>query len=104
MYEEFKIVYGYICNELFLVVEDGFGTRRMTSLYKLFGGYQDLEEKFQHLRAHSYITDAEFTGEQSSTQCKKATVVCSLYGCGATNLVCRVYMSVYTADKKKIQI
>ena len=62
MYEEFKTVYAYICNELFLVDEDGFGTRKMTSLCKLFGGYQDFEEKFQQLRAHSYTTYAEFKG------------------------------------------
>ena len=71
MYDPSKTVYCYICNRLFSVSEDGFGTRRMTSLYKLFGRHKDLKEKFQQLRAHSYTTDAKFKGRQSRTQCKK---------------------------------
>ena len=39
MYEEFKTVSGHICNGLFATGEDGFGTRRMTSICKLSGRY-----------------------------------------------------------------
>ena len=35
MYEEFKTVSGYVCNRLFSIGEDGFGTRRMTSILKV---------------------------------------------------------------------
>ncbi|CDY32833.1 BnaC08g02550D [Brassica napus] len=74
VYEESKTAYCYICNKLFSIGEDGFRTRRITSLCKLPRRYTCLEEKFQQLRAHSYTTYAEFTGGQSSTQCKKAIV------------------------------
>ena len=71
MYEQFKTVYGYICSRLFSVSEDGFGTRRMTSLCKLFGGYQDFEEKFQQPKARSYTTDAKLKGGQPITHARK---------------------------------
>ena len=71
MYEKFKTVYGYICNGLFSINEYGFGSKRMTSICKLFGGYQDFEEKFQQPRARSYTTDAKLKGAQSSTHARK---------------------------------
>ena len=37
MYEEFKTVSGYVCNGLFSIGEDGFGTKRMASIWKLPG-------------------------------------------------------------------
>lgn len=54
MYEEFTTVSCHICNKLFSDDEDGFETRRMTWLYKLYGRYEDPERKLQPLRAHSY--------------------------------------------------
>ena len=47
MYAEFMSVLGHICNWLFSIGENGFRTRKMTSLYKLFRKYQDPERKFQ---------------------------------------------------------
>ena len=73
----------------------------MVNICKLFGGYQDLKEKFQQLRAHSYTTDAKIKGGQSSTQCKKTTILCSPYECGATSLVCKIYMSLSMLPRKK---
>ena len=35
MYEEFKIVLGYVCNGLFSIGEDGFGIRRIANIWKL---------------------------------------------------------------------
>ena len=52
MHKESQTVYCYICNRLFSVGKDDFGTRRMTSICKLFGRYKDLEKKFQQFRAH----------------------------------------------------
>ncbi|KAL0655244.1 hypothetical protein Bca4012_075828 [Brassica carinata] len=43
VYKELTSVQGYVCNGLFSIGEDGFGTRRMTSFCKLFGRYQDPE-------------------------------------------------------------
>ena len=59
---------------------------RIASLCKLFQRHKDLEEKFQQFRAHSYTTDAKFKDGQSSTQCKKATLVGCPYGCGTAIL------------------
>ena len=39
MHEKFKTVSGYVCNGLFSIGEDGFGTRRMASIWKLPGRY-----------------------------------------------------------------
>ena len=39
MYEEFKTVSGYVCNGLFSIGEDGFGTWRMNRIWKLSGRY-----------------------------------------------------------------
>ena len=54
MYEEFASVSSHICNRLFSIGEDGFGTRRFTSIYKLFGRYQDPKRKFLQVKDHSY--------------------------------------------------
>ena len=40
MYEEFKTVSGYVCNGLFSIGEDGFRTKRMTSIRKLYGRHK----------------------------------------------------------------
>nr|VDD52036.1 unnamed protein product [Brassica oleracea] len=45
MHEEFTSISGYICNGLFSIGEDGFGTRRMASFCKLFGRHQDPERE-----------------------------------------------------------
>ena len=37
MYEELKTVSSYFYNGLFSIVEDGFGTRRIASIWKLLG-------------------------------------------------------------------
>lgn len=81
VYEEFKTVYCYFYNGLFPICEDGFGTNRIFSFYKLLRIYKDLEEKFQQLRTHLYTTDTEFRSRQS------VIVVYCPYGCKATNLI-----------------
>ena len=60
VYEEFTSVSGHVCNELFSISEDGFGTRRMTMFCKLFGRYQDPERKLLQLRDHPCVMDAKF--------------------------------------------
>ena len=50
MYEKFTIISGYVCNRLFSIGEDGFGTRRMASFCKLFGRYQESEREFHTIR------------------------------------------------------
>jgi len=57
MHEESYIVLGYFCNGLCSIGEDGFETRRVASLCKLFGRHKFFKEKFQQLRDHSYTTD-----------------------------------------------
>ena len=101
MYEEPQTVPGYFCNELYSLGKDGFGTRRVASICKLFGRHNIFEENFQRLRDHSYTTNTELKGGQSHTQCKKTTVVCRSYGCRTTGVVCRIYESAYVSDKKK---
>ena len=39
MYEKITSISGYVCNGLFSIGEDGFGTRRMASICELFGRY-----------------------------------------------------------------
>ena len=95
MHEESSTDLCYFCNGLCSIGEDGFGTRRVASLCKLFGRHKVLEEKFQQLRDHSYTTDTELKGRQSSTQCKETTVVCRSYGCRVTGMVRRVYMNLF---------
>ena len=58
MHEESQTVLGYICNRLFSVGEEDFGTRGVSSLCKLFGRHNNFEEKFLQLRDHSHTTDA----------------------------------------------
>ena len=60
MYEEFKTVYCYFCDGLFLVGEDGFWTWRMVRICKLSGRYQDPAKNFPQLRAHLYTNDVKF--------------------------------------------
>ena len=67
MHEKSQTILGYICKGLFSVDEDGFGTRVVASLCKLFGRRNIFEEKFQQLRDHSYTTDTEFKGRQPRT-------------------------------------
>ena len=60
VYEEFTPVSGYICNILFSVDEDGFGTRRIASVCKLFRRYQDLKKKLFEFKNHSRTSDRKF--------------------------------------------
>ena len=62
MYEEFKTVTGNVCDGLFSIGEDGFGTRRMASIRKLFGRYQTSQKKFPQLRHRSCSSDGEPSG------------------------------------------
>ena len=101
MHEEPQTVLGYLCNGLCSIGEDGFGTRGVASLCKLFGRHNIFEEKFQQLRDHSYTTNTKLKGGQSCTQCKETTVVCRSYGCRATGVVCRIYMSLFMLLIKK---
>ena len=60
-YEEFKTVLGYVCNRLFSIGEDGFGTRRMASIWKLPGRHKAFKKKFPQLRHRSCTPDGEPT-------------------------------------------
>ena len=62
MYEELKTVPGYVYNGLFSIGEDSFGTRRMASIWKLFGRYQAPQRKFSQLRHCPCTSDGEFSG------------------------------------------
>ena len=62
MYEELTSISGYICNGLFSIGEDGFGTKRMTSFCKLFKRYKDPERKLLQLNDHSCTTNTKFKG------------------------------------------
>ena len=92
---------GYFCNGLCSIGEDGFGTGRVANLCKLFGRHKSFEEEFQQFRDHSYTTNTEFKDGQSRTQCREATVICRSYGCRATGVVRRVYMSLFCLLAKK---
>ena len=60
MYVEFKTILGYVCNRLFSIGEDGFGTRRMTSFCKLFGRYQESEREFYTFRDYTCTKDKKY--------------------------------------------
>ena len=45
MYEKLTTISGYVCNRLFSIGEDGFRTRRIASVCKLFGGYKQSERE-----------------------------------------------------------
>lgn len=102
VYKEFTTILGYICNRLFSVVDDGFGTRRVASVRKLFGGYQDFTRKFPELRNHSCTSDGEIKGGSSRTLYHTSTVFHRSYGCRITSSVYIVYMSPYMLMKKKV--
>ena len=74
VYEEFTSVSSHVCNELFSIGDDGFETRRIASVCKLFGRYQEFERKFSKLIDHSCTSDGKFKGGESSTQCQKTIV------------------------------
>ena len=86
-YEEFTLISGYVCNGLFSTGEDGFGTRRMTSFYKLFGRCQASEREFHPIRDYLCTKDAKFKGGWTSTQCLEATVFCRSHGYRSPGLV-----------------
>ena len=46
MQEKLTIISGYNCNGLFSIGEDGFRTRKMVSVCKLFGDINSLKESF----------------------------------------------------------
>ena len=62
MYEELTTVSDYVCNGLFSIDEDGFGTRRMASLCKVFRRYQDFERKFFQIKDHLCTKDVKLKG------------------------------------------
>ena len=62
MYEEFNTVSGDVCNRLFSIGEDGFGTRRMPSIWQLSERYQGPTKKFLQLRDRSCTSDGEYKG------------------------------------------
>ena len=62
VYEKFATVSSHTCNGLFLIGENGFGTRRMTSIWMLSTRYQNFEGLFLQLRDHSCTPDEEFKG------------------------------------------
>ena len=61
VYEEFTSVSGYVFYGLFSIGEDGFRTRRMTGVWKLYGRHKKFEDKFPQLRDYSCISVGEFT-------------------------------------------
>ena len=47
MYDEFASLSGHVCYGLFPIGEDGFGTRRMASIWSVSGRRKIFEGKFQ---------------------------------------------------------
>ena len=62
MHEEFTSVLGYFCYGLFLIGEDGFGTKWMTGVWELPARHKDTEDKFYQLSDHSCTPDGEPKG------------------------------------------
>ena len=62
MYEESMSIPGYVCNGLFSIGEDGFGTRRVASFCKLFGRYQKSERELHTIRDYTCTKDAKYKG------------------------------------------
>ena len=62
MYEKLTTISGYVCNGLFSIGEDGFNTRGMASICKLFGGYKQLEREFFPRRDYLCTKNAEQEG------------------------------------------
>ena len=62
MYEELTTVSGYVYNKLFSIGEDGFGTRRMTNIWKLHGRYQAFTKKLPQLKHHPCNPNGEPKG------------------------------------------
>ena len=62
MYEEFKTVSCDVCNGLFSIGEDGFGTRRVASFCKLFGRYQESERELHTIRDYTCTKNAKYKG------------------------------------------
>ncbi|CAG7889584.1 unnamed protein product, partial [Brassica rapa] len=58
----FTSISGYVCNGLFSIGEDGFGTRRVASFCKLFGRHQKSESKFPPIRDRPCTKSAEYKG------------------------------------------
>lgn len=51
IYEEFTPISSHICNRLFTIGENSFGTRRIVRFYKLLRRYPDSERMFSLFRA-----------------------------------------------------
>ena len=62
MYEEFTSIPGYVCNGLFSIGEDDFGTRKVTSFCKLFGRYQESERELHTIRDYTCTKNAKYKG------------------------------------------
>ena len=62
MHEKLTIISGYVCNGLFSIGEDGFNTRGLASICKLFGGYKQLEGEFFLCRDYLCPKNAEQAG------------------------------------------
>ena len=62
MYEEFKTVSGYVCNRLFSIGEDGFGTGRMAIIWNLYGRHQAFKKKLSQLKNRSCTQGGEPKG------------------------------------------
>lgn len=74
LYEEFRSVSGHICNRLFSIGEDDFGTRRMDSFLSYLEGIKIQKGSFHNSsiihvpRAHNCI------------QCQETFVFCRSHG------------------------
>ena len=62
MHEKLTTILGYVCNTLFSIGEDGFRTRRMASVCKLFGIYKEPEREFSPCRDYLCTKNAEQKG------------------------------------------
>ena len=62
VYEKFATVLSHVCNGLFSIGKDGFGTRRMASVWMLSWRYQNFEELLPQLRDHLCTPDEESKG------------------------------------------
>ena len=59
VYEESATASSYVCNRLFSIGDDGFRTRRMTSVWVLSRGHQNFKRLVPQFRAHSCTSNEE---------------------------------------------
>ena len=62
VYEESATASSYVCNGLFSIGEDGFGTRRMASVWVFSREHQNFKRLLPQFIARSCTSNEEFNG------------------------------------------